>query len=354
MMMNKNIIITKILPKLTSDHKPVQLILEDEEDLGPIPFRFIPLWIERDGFIDTVKVAWTKSFIGSSSYVWEQKLKATKQSLKNWIKKPAPNPTSQRKEIVQSLEALQVKMETRDITPTLLNKEVKIQCSSFRSFRMEEEYWRIKSRKGQICKGFSQIKEAAERHFKHLYTAGIQTNEEENADLLSNIPLLVNPEDNYVLIKPITEEEIIKVIWSMDSDKAPGPNGFTIHFYKTCWDIIKADLLKMIKGFMKKAKVGGGSNSTYLALIPKETNLETFARFRPISLCNASYKILAKLLANRIKPLLNRMISSNQGGFVEGRHILDNVIQVQEIIHSKKQRKEKGMLIKLDMANAFD
>jgi hypothetical protein len=128
----------------------------------------------------------------------------------------------------------------------------------------------------------------------------------------------------------------------MESDKAPGPDGFTIHFYKTCWDIIKADLLKMIKGFMKKAKVGGGTNSTYLALIPKETNPETFARFRPISLCNASYKILAKLLANRIKPLLNRLISSNQGGFVEGRHILDNVIQVQEIIHSSNSEKKKA------------
>ena len=140
----------------------------------------------------------------------------------------------------------------------------------------------------------------------------------------------------------------------MESDKAPGPDGFPICFYKTCWDIIKVDLIKMVQGFMRKAKIGGGTNSTYLALIPKETNPETFTRFRPISLCNASYKILAKLLANRIKPLLNRLISSNQGGFVEGRHILDNVIQVQETIHSSKQRKEKGMLIKLDMANAFD
>eukprot|EP00253_Pinus_taeda_P012435 PITA_12435 len=140
----------------------------------------------------------------------------------------------------------------------------------------------------------------------------------------------------------------------MDSDKAPGPDGFTIHFYKMCWDIIKTDLLKIIKGFRIKAKVGGGTNFTYLVLIPKELNPKTFARFRPMSLCNASYKILVKLLANRIKPFLKRLISSNQGGFIEGRHILDNVIQVQEIIHSSQKRKEKGMLIKLDMANAFD
>jgi len=137
----------------------------------------------------------------------------------------------------------------------------------------------------------------------------------------------------------------------MESDKAPGPDGFTIHFYKVCWKIIKTDLLKMIHGFFSKAKVGGGINSTFLALIPKEVNPETFGRFRPISVCNASYKILAKILVNRIKPLLEKLISSPQGGFVKGRHILDNVIQA---IHSSKQRKEKGMLIKLDMANAFD
>jgi hypothetical protein len=177
---------------------------------------------------------------------------------------------------------------------------------------------------------------------------------EKIAEFLSNIPHLIRPEDNAALTSEVTEEEIIKVIWSMESDKAPGPDGFTIHFYKVCWNIIKRDLQKMIKGFMRKAKIGGGTNSTYLALIPKDSNPETFARFRPISLCNASYKILAKLLASRIKPLLKRLISSPQGGFVEGRHILDNVIQVQETIHSSKKRKEKGMLIKLDMANAFD
>ena len=76
--------------------------------------------------------------------------------------------------------------------------------------------------------------------------------------------------------------------------------------------------------------------------------------FRPISLCNASYKILAKLLANRIKLLLGKLISPLQGGFVKGRNLVDNVIQVQEALHSSFQRKEKGMLIKLDLKNDFD
>ena len=84
----------------------------------------------------------------------------------------------------------------------------------------------------------------------------------------------------------------------------------------------------MIKAFQLKAKVGGCTNSTFLELIPKEANPSSFDRFRPLSLCNASYKIFSKLLANKLKPLLGKLISLFKGGFVKGRHILDSVIQV--------------------------
>ena len=110
----------------------------------------------------------------------------------------------------------------------------------------------------------------------------------------------------------------------------------------------------MIKAFQLKAKMGGCTNSTFLALIPKEANPSSFDRFRPISLCNASYKIFSKLLANRLKPLLEKLISHFQGGFVKGRYILDNAIQVQEAMHSSFHWQEKGMLIKHDTENDFD
>ena len=110
----------------------------------------------------------------------------------------------------------------------------------------------------------------------------------------------------------------------------------------------------MVSSFQKKAKVGGCTNSTFLAIIPKEVNPSSFDRLCPISLCNASYKILAKLLANRLKLLLGKLVSPLQGGFVKGRHLVDNVIQVQEAFHSSFQRKEKGMIIKLDTKNTFD
>jgi hypothetical protein len=140
----------------------------------------------------------------------------------------------------------------------------------------------------------------------------------------------------------------------MDPDKAPGPDGFTTRFIKVCWKIIKNDLHRMIQKSQSCSKIGGSTNSAFLALIPKEKGATSFDRFRPISLCNIGYKIITKVMANRIKNILPSIIPENQGGFIKGRNIGDNIILVQEAIHSSQSRKEKGMVIKLDLANAFD
>jgi len=99
--------------------------------------------------------------------------------------------------------------------------------------------------------------------------------------------------------------------------------------------------------------MGGNTNSSFLTLIPKESN-PSFNHFRPISLCNISYKIISKIIATRLKPFLLILISPNQGGFAEKRQMIDNILIVQEAIHSSNERKERGMVIKLDMENAFD
>ena len=121
--LERKLISTAILPKLTSDHKPILLSLEDEEILGPIPFRFSPLWKEKSGFYETVRMAWATTVIGSPHFVWEQKLKITKTTLKEWSKRPESNPNTQRKELVQQLGKLQNKMEIKEIVNSDLEKE---------------------------------------------------------------------------------------------------------------------------------------------------------------------------------------------------------------------------------------
>ena len=76
--------------------------------------------------------------------------------------------------------------------------------------------------------------------------------------------------------------------------------------------------------------------------------------FRPIALCNVVYKIISKVIANRLKPLLSALISEEQTGYVEGRQILDNIIQAHEVVHSLKSNKQAGVIIQLDLAKAYD
>jgi hypothetical protein len=97
----------------------------------------------------------------------------------------------------------------------------------------------------------------------------------------------------------------------------------------------------MIRYVQITCKLGGATNTSFLSLIPKVKNDKSFDWFHPISLCNASYKILKKIIANRIKKLLPRIILPNQGGFVANRQIWDNIILVQEAIHTIVTNREK-------------
>jgi hypothetical protein len=278
-------------------------LFEEEEKLGPIPFWCSPFWVDKEGFMDTVLKAWSSPVIGSCSYVWEQKLKATKTALKKWIKKPSDSPTSLRKQTINQLLDLQLDLDLKDISHFEIQKEKEAQLKTLHSFRMDEESLRLEycnlwlevgdkkisffhkqiraclsrnhiaeitSTDGIVHKGITQLKEATTSHFQQLYKEEGVESEEENSNLLSHVPRRVNEEDNASLLNPFSEDEIGNVIWMMEPDKAPGPGGFSIHFYRICWDIIKADLFRMIKNFLQKAKVGGCKNSTFLALIPKE------------------------------------------------------------------------------------
>ena len=116
------------------------------------------------------------------------------------------------------------------------------------------------------------------------------------SNLLQHLPSMITEEINNALNIEIYEEEVKSAIWALHLDKAPGLDGFSIIFYRAYWDLIKNDLVKMIQWTQRKKKIGGYTNSTFLALIPKENRPSSFSRFRPISLCNSSYKLITKFL----------------------------------------------------------
>ena len=90
----------------------------------------------------------------------------------------------------------------------------------------------------------------------------------------------------------------------------------------------------------------------FLSLVPKESGADSPDEFRPIALCNVIYKIISKVIANRLKMLLPSLICPKQYGFVEEFQILDGVILVHEVLHSLQSSRQLGMLIKLDITKA--
>ena len=117
---------------------------------------------------------------------------------------------------------------------------------------------------------------------------------------------------------------------------------------------MKEEVLGFFREFHDQCRFVKNLNMTFLVLIPKKQNVEDFKDLRPISLVGGLYKILAKVLANRIKRVLDKVISKSQNDFVKGRQILDAVLIVNELVDSTMRRKEQGMVCKLDIEKAYD
>ena len=119
----------------------------------------------------------------------------------------------------------------------------------------------------------------------------------------------INLQQNQMLVERFNEEEVRRAVWSCGSDKSPGPDGLNFKFIKLFWDIIKPDFLRFLDEFHVNGVVPRGLNASFIALIPKVVDPQVLNKYRPISLIGCTYKILAKILANRLKKVMHSIIS---------------------------------------------
>ena len=143
----------------------------------------------------------------------------------------------------------------------------------------------------------------------------------------------------------------------MHPEKAPGPDGMTALFFQYSWHILKKDLLEMVNSFLISGKLDTRLNITNICLIPKKERPTRMTELRPISLCNVGYKIISKVLCQRLKVCLPSLISETQSAFVPGRLISDNILIAQEMFHGLRTNKscqDKFLAIKTDMSKAYD
>jgi hypothetical protein len=157
-----------------------------------------------------------------------------------------------------------------------------------------------------------------------------------------------------LLIPRLFCSEVLTTLKGFVVSKSLGPDGWTVEFFLDFFDLLGPELLEVVEESRLKGKVIGALNATFLALIPKSDKPDSFAGFRPISLCNLIYKIITKIIATRIKSFLSTGISKEQFGFLENRQITDAIGVAQEALHSIKVKNTKYLVLKLDMMKSYD
>lgn len=142
----------------------------------------------------------------------------------------------------------------------------------------------------------------------------------------------------------------------MHLNKASGPDSLNPAFFQHFWKLLGKEVFNCYCEWLSEGKLSAGVKDTTIVLIPKKEMVDDPKDLRPIALCNVLYKIIAKVLANRLQKILPQIISEEQSAFVPGRNITDNVLVAFEILHYMK-RKHSGqdgvVALKLDISKAY-
>ena len=191
------------------------------------------------------------------------------------------------------------------------------------------------------------------KYYKYLYKKQ-ECDSDMQDKFLDLLTGTVGINENEMLMAEVTETELYKVIMSMKNGKTPGLDGLPIEFYKSMWHIIRKELLQVVRCIFSNIMMGKDMNIGVIKLVPKSNTSSNIENLRPITMLNVDYKIVTKLIANRLKQLLPLFISPEQFCGVPGRSITNCNTIVRDVIYYANNEEMSVALINLDWSKAFD
>lgn len=212
---------------------------------------------------------------------------------------------------------------------------------------------RLKDHTGEWRDTTQDIQEIIVSYFSELFQASGSAGGLTDREIVKN----VTEEQNIQLIKSISSEEVKDAVFSMHPGKSPGYDGLNPAFYQVYWSIVGEDVVRFCREFFQTGQLSAEVNRTMVCLIPKVKQPQQVTDLRPISLCNVLFRILSKVLANRLKKVLPGLISDSQSAFVEGRMLTDNALiafEVNHYINRRTQGKNGVAGLKIDVSKAYD
>ncbi|XP_019431738.1 PREDICTED: uncharacterized protein LOC109338847 [Lupinus angustifolius] len=323
-----NEILCCTLTRISSDHHPLLLSFSSSSVTRLSPFRFHIMWLQHLDCKRVVVEVWKTDIRGCPMFIISQKLKLLKRKLRDWNINFFGDLHLRVKNSLSFVEAIQNCINNYGPNEDLLDQEAIAQKDLLQALVVERAFWKEKSRMNCTV-----------------------TN-----DLIGYvIPSLVSEEDNLLLTKHPSNDEIRSAIFSMNGDGAPGPDGFGGCFYQAFWDIAGPDVCQSVAQFFSKNWLLPNLNSNIVVLIPKHLEVDRIEDFRPIALANFQFKVINKVLADRLVEVAPKITSPQQRGFIKDRHIHECVYIASEAINLLDHKVFGGNLaIKLDIRKAFD
>ncbi|GJZ74268.1 RNA-directed DNA polymerase, eukaryota, reverse transcriptase zinc-binding domain protein [Tanacetum coccineum] len=317
------------LPYLISDHSPSMLTIPNAGNNKKRSFRFANYIADKNDFLETIKGVWDKDIKCCQMYKVVKKLKQLKRPLNrlNW----------RNGNIIAKAEMLKEKLKNAQ---SILDGDPYNMEKRMEAINMLNEYTSAAEDELESIKEGFNI-------FVVKMGAGMKVEK-----LLLN---LLSEEDAAEMVREVNNKEIKEAVFDIDSNKAAGPDGYSSRFFKKSWQIVGKDICKAIKEFFINGKILGEINATLIALVPKIYTPKKVSDFRPIACCNVIYKIISKILTNRIKNGLRKIVNMNQSAFIPERHIQDNILIVQELLKGYNRKSgSRRSAMKIDLQKAYD
>ncbi|XP_070013891.1 uncharacterized protein [Nicotiana sylvestris] len=295
----------KFLPEGTSDHCPVMVTLEDRRLGMRRQFIYSNVWAQHPQFADLVKAGWEVQLEECQMFKIVSRLKMLQKALKKLNANYFGNIVTEANVERVTLKEVQERL-FRDPTNRKLQQEEATLYTNFRqSSYMAEVYLQQKTKLHDLL--------GTRRNSRvSLFT-----------NIIQNGPLLFIPQQVY-LIRPFNGKDVKEAMFSIDSNKSLGPDGYGSGFFKATWSITGEEVTEAILKFFEKGRLLKQLNETIIALIPKIDNPEFASQYRPISCCNIFYKCISKMFCSRLKAVVLHLVAENQAAFVQGMSTVHN------------------------------
>ncbi|XP_033148588.1 uncharacterized protein LOC103869784 [Brassica rapa] len=316
-----------------SDHMRCNIQLLPKSEVIKRPFKYVNSMSSISSFLPMVKDYWD-STVGlfhstSAMYRFSKKLKNLKPLIRELAREKLGNLTKRTKD-AYGLLCEKIKATLACPSETTIKEETFHRA--IRSRQAQNLIREIRCPDGNVVNTHEEVKKEAERFFKEFLNKCPSNYQGTTVEELRDLHTFrCTPEDCGLLEAEVTDEEVLRVLFAMPNNKSPGPDGFPAEFFKTTWPVLSKDFI-----------------------VSKLDSLE-MKDFRPIACCNVLYKVVSKILANRLKQVLPRIIQENQSAFVQGRLLMENVLLTSELVKDyHKDTVSPRCVMKIDISKAFN